>query len=136
MAGAEKVRAIRAVGSVGEVTLHHDGHGLNESIVLQHDAPDPVNGQAPHHYAMTIGGELVANIHFQHGPRNGPDSRPGVTEAAVLAVLIDRLEHFQAGPFACDENAQQIGHLRAALALTRARADARAARGVLGKLEK
>lgn len=117
---------------------HHDGHGLNESLKITSDAKDPAAGGASHHYLVYAGGPdcfgpIVASVQFQHGPRNEANSHAGITEAVLLAILIDRLEGFQAGPYACPENDEQLLHLRAALALTKARADARAARGVLGR---
>lgn len=116
------------------ITAHHDGHGLNESIAI---TADPVDGSgASHDYTFAIDRDTRARVQFQQGPRNVNGSIAGVTEAAILAMLIDRLEGFQAGPYSCQENDQQLAHLRAALALTKRRADARAARGVLGKNEK
>jgi hypothetical protein len=128
---------------------HHDGHGLNDRIEIYADDRD--NNGASHAYRIVIDitgsrlaiesgctgktDEPVARIQFQHGPRELDESTPGCTEAALYAVLIDRLESFQEGPFACHENAQQLEHLYAALALTKARADERASRGVLGKNE-
>lgn len=127
---------------VPSLTTHHDGHGLNESLTITHDDRDPDGGGASHRYIIGYTGPpdaagyalgtQVAYIQFQHGPRHAACSVPGVTEAALYAILIDRLEAFQAGAFACDANAAQLVHLRAALALTKARADERAARGVLG----
>ena len=124
------------------ITTHHDGHGLNESIVIEADAQDPKAGGASHEYVFRFDGPrgengrgvvTVGRIQFQHGPRHEPGSKPGIVEAALLAVLIDRLSSFQAGPFHCEENAEALGHLEAALALVKKRADARAARQVLGK---
>ena len=89
---------------------------------------------------MTLGGSSdpywaanpLARIQFQHGPRLADGSTPGITEAVLYAILIDRLEGFQAGPLACAANEEQLTHLRACLAAAKARADERAARGVLG----
>ena len=116
------------------VTDHHDGHGLNESIEIRADAPGP--GGASHHYELCIGDATVASIQFQEGPRNVAGSTAGVTEAALLAVLIDRLRGFQASEYACRENAIQITKLEETLHWTKARADARAKRGVLGTYAK
>ncbi len=110
---------------------HHDGHGLNESIIIGTDDED--GSGASHHYEMSIGATVVANIQFQQGPRLDPASTPGVTEAAILAVLIDRLRGFQAGPYSCRQNAIIITKLEECLMWTRARADERARRGVLGR---
>lgn len=127
----------RTVGPV-----HHDGHGLNERITILADERDPSSGGASHHYLVTMpsdcidSDEIVAEIHFQHGPRNAKGSRQGITEAALIAVLLDRLEGFQAGPYSCRENALTKTKLEEALHWSRHRADARARRGVLGKNKK
>lgn len=134
------------------IVSHHDGHGLNDLMEIRADDRHPVNGNASHRYhvVMDITGtaaaiaagctgktdDMVADVQFQFGPRKEPGSVPGCTEAVLMAILIDRLEGFQSGPYACVENDEQLIHLRAALAATRKRADARAARGVLGKNEK
>jgi hypothetical protein len=119
---------------IRQITDHHDGHGLNESIAIEANEIGP--GGASHHYVLSIAGESVGFIQFQEGPRNVEGSTPGITEAALLAVLIDRLRGFQAGPYACRENAIQLTHLEETLMWTRARADARAKRGVLGTYAK
>jgi hypothetical protein len=115
---------------------HHDGHGLNESIVIKTDAPD--QSGAAHLYEAhieqpEIDGWQVARIQFQKGPRNVPGSLAGMTEASLLAILIDRLRGFQSGPYSCRENAIQLTKLEEVLHWTKARADARAKRGVLGQ---
>lgn len=122
------------------ITTHHDGHGLNETITLKADPPGP--GGASHRYMAAIRVEpeipgntedvRVLDMQFQCGPRHEPASTPGVTEAVLYAILLDRLRAFQAGPYACPENEEQIRYLEAALAATKKRADDRAARGVLG----
>jgi hypothetical protein len=120
------------------ITEHHDGHGLNESITLQADLEDPNAGGASHRYLGTISvpgvGEIVvARIQFQHGPRKVEGSEPGITEAVLYAILLDRLRAFQVGPFPHPANEDQIQALELCLASTKARADERANRGVLGK---
>lgn len=117
------------MGEGRAITDHYDGHGLNESIELIADQPD--GSGASHCYGARINGEVVADIQFQKGPRNVVGSTPGMTEAALLVILIDRLRGFQAGPYACRENAIQLTHLEETLHWTKARADAR--RGVLGQ---
>jgi hypothetical protein len=118
------------------ITEHHDGHGLNESIVLRADTKDPQAGGASHRYLASIGENCCAEIQFQHGARTEPGSIPGITEAVLYAILLDRLRAFQAGPYACAANDDQIEWLEQCLASTKARADERAARGVLGKNQK
>ena len=119
-----------------QITTHHDGHGLNDAIMLECDERDPNAGGASHDYTAMLYGDIVLNAQFQHGPRHEAGSKPGITDAVLLAVIKDRYEAFQAGPFSCEENQRVLEHLDAALAEMRARADARASRGVLGKNEK
>jgi hypothetical protein len=138
-----------------ELMTHHDGCGMTELCrVVAVDDPHPVN-KAHHEYrfvrkltdaewrqhggdpeAQYFGEIGVGRIQFQRGPRYAADSTPGTLDGAVLAVLIDRFASFQAGPFACPENELVLGHLREAQRLLIARAQERAARGVLGKNEK
>ena len=70
--------------------------------------------------------------------QNGPIAEVGVngvTHEALLAILIDRLEHFQAGPYACPENASALDFLEAAQWALKARTKARMDRGVEGTHE-
>lgn len=117
------------------ITHHHDGHGLNDSIAITCDERDETSGNTSHEYAasMNEGKTIVASVSFQHGPRDAPDSIPGATDAVLLAIVLDRYEGFQAGPYACDENALVVTKLQEALHWMQHRANERARRGVLGK---
>jgi hypothetical protein len=117
-----------------QIELHHDGHGLNESIKIVANELGP--GGASHLYTLSIGDKVVGKLQFQEGPRGEQGSTPGLTEAALLAVLIDRLQKFQEGPYKCRENAIQITKLEETLMWTKARADERAKRKVLGTYNK
>lgn len=120
---------------------HEDGFGLNDLITITADNRDPNAGGASHHYQARLlvpGGvpPQVLDVQFQHGPRGGEKSKPGVTDSVMTTILIDRFEGFQAGPYACEANQRALEHLRAAQAILRDRAIERAHRGVLGKNEK
>ena len=69
---------------------------------------------------------------FQNGtiPEAGNN---GVTEQALVAIVMDRLRSFQAGPFACRENALALTKLEEAMLWMHARTLKRVARGVEGK---
>lgn len=119
---------------------HEDSLGLNDRLVISADERDPINGGASHHYIIYFrlpddGLLKVADIQFQHGPRHEEGSKLGATEAAIIQVLIDRLEGFQAGRFACGSNQRALRALREAQNEMRDRAIERARRGVLGKNE-
>lgn len=114
--------------------LHHDGHGLTERLLITGDDRDPAAGLASHHYRVydRDTGTEYARIQFQHGPRHESGSTSGILDSVLLAVLLDRFNGFQSGPYVSEENALVIEHLTAALAQIKARADRRAAAGTLG----
>jgi hypothetical protein len=67
--------------------------------------------------------------------QNGPIKEVGVngtTQEAELAILIDRMECFQAGPYANNDNEQALFHLRGALECLQRRTKERMKRGVEG----
>lgn len=120
---------------------HRDGFWLNDAIEIIRDAPDAEKGgNASHNYTVyrTDNPEAdytVGTLRFQQGPRDDPRSIDGLTDGAVMAVLLDRYRGFQSGPFACRENAIIITHMEEALMWMQKRARDRAARGVLGTLK-
>ena len=76
-----------------------------------------------------------AYVRFQNGPikENGVN---GVTQEALLAIVIDRLRSFQAGPFSCGENQNALEHCKAALDMLKHRTRERIARGIEGTTQK
>lgn len=72
------------------------------------------------------------HISFQNGPINEHGVN-GVTQEVLLAIVADRLECFQAGPFACTENLNALMHVRDAMTWLQSRTKARMARGVEGQ---
>ena len=69
----------------------------------------------------------VETVHFQEGPfRQGTN---GVTSEALVAVVLDRLQHFQQTEACCDENAEAIRKLEEALMWMRLRIERRVVRG-------
>jgi hypothetical protein len=74
-------------------------------------------------------------ILFQNGPINESGVN-GITQEALLAIVIDRLRSFQAGPFSCRENAIALTHCEEALMWLQRRTVARIKRGVEGTNQK
>lgn len=108
----------------------HQTNGTNERIqILALD--EPGSGGAHHVYEIHGAGATV-RLEFQHGPlgETGPN---GITQEALLAVVIDRLRAFQAGPFACAENEKALKQAKAALTALHSRTKARVSRGVEGR---
>jgi len=65
----------------------------------------PGAGGACHEYNVsTEDNKVNCSINFQNGPisENGVN---GLTHEVLLSILIDRMRSFQAGPYACRENA-------------------------------
>lgn len=103
--------------------IHEDHNGVSVDVV------DP-----GHYYEIDAGfGPIVeelTTIKFQTGPvkENGVN---GVTNEALLAILIDRLDHLQ-GKFPCNENEVALSHINKALDALEARTADRLSRGVEG----
>lgn len=98
-------------------------------------------GGANHAYVIKGGGMgdtpyCHVEIQFQKGPRNDPNSIAGVLEGDLLEIVRDRLKAFQAGDFACDENAEALKYVELALMFMNRRAEERASRNVLGTMNK
>jgi hypothetical protein len=106
------------------------------------DGPGP--GGASHHYRIdvykTIDGDPnhtegrgVAEFQFQNGAvkEAGPN---GITDEALLGILIDRLQGFQSGKYSCRENALALTKMEEAMHWLQARTQARERRGVEGTM--
>lgn len=112
----------------------------NLNKVYRYGEPGP--GGAYHEYDVYCAGDDLENgnpvivIQFQKGPRNDPDSQHGVLDGDLLEIVRDRLRAFQAGTFACRENACALTHIEEALMWMNKRAEDRAERGVLGTMQK
>lgn len=70
-------------------------------------------------------------IFFQNGPINEAGLN-GVTQEVLLAIVADRLRSFQAGKFACRENALALTKIEEAQHWLHSRTLARMQRGVEG----
>ncbi len=70
-------------------------------------------------------------LDFQNGPIEEVGIN-GITNEALLAIILDRLEGFQKGPFACDENQIAVIHIQSALEALKERTADRIKRGVEG----
>lgn len=117
----------------------HDIEGLNGHVnVNVMDEPGP--GGAPHHYRVEPiaqdhpqGAINTADIRFQKGGI-ADSGVNGVSNEALLAVVIDRLQCFQKGPFACRENALALTKLEEGMHWLHHRTRERLARGVEGRV--
>ena len=99
---------------------------------------EPGQGGACHEYYISrsdIGDNDVAgefgHVHFQNGPVKEAGIN-GCHQEDLLAIVIDRLQHFQKGDFACRENALALTKLEEATHWLNHRTAARVARGIEG----
>lgn len=117
----------------------HMSNEVNDGIQIVRDESGA--GGASHLYNLswdtgTVAGRESIAIRFQNGPigdrvrGQGPN---GVTNEALLAVVLDRLRGFQSGEFKCRENALAITKIEEALHWLKHRTNDRIRRGVEGK---
>lgn len=103
---------------------------VNEVVALD----EPGSGGASHKYGINGGKNAVfvaPDIVFQNGPINEVGVN-GVQNEDLLAIVIDRLQGFQSGQFACRENAIALTKIQEAMHWLLHRTRERVARGVEG----
>lgn len=91
-------------------------------------------GGASHEYLLTHGDEVQEQntvLKFQNGPIKEVGVN-GLTDEALLAVLIDRLQGFQSGRYSCRENALALTKFEEGMHWLQHRTRQREARGVEG----
>lgn len=122
-----------------EITTHKV-NGLNEALTIR-VMDEPGSGGANHYYLISHPApgrehESVGHdIFFQNGPIKEAGVN-GISQEALLAIVQDRLESFQAGPFATPDNAEALTHVHMAIEILHRRTKERMARGVEGTLQK
>lgn len=96
---------------------------------------EPGAGGANHAYLIECdegSADVRTKITFQKGAINEAGIN-GITQEVLLAIVADRLRSFQAGPFACPENAIALQRTEQAMDVLKARTVARMQRGVEGR---
>ena len=125
-----------------EITCHQI-NGLNECLKVQ-AADEPGSGNANHFYVVyadeskvTLGDGVTVqmSVQFQNGPIKEAGIN-GLTNEVLLAIVIDRLQSFQKGQFACRENALALTKLEEAMHWLHHRTHERLRRGVEGTHQK
>ena len=117
----------------------HKLNGLNDALDIT-VLDEPGQGGSCHEYEISFQPEIhllekparvVTRISFQNGPIKEADVN-GVSGEALLAIVIDRLRSFQAGPYACRENAVALTKGEEMMMWLQKRTRDRLARGVEG----
>jgi hypothetical protein len=122
----------------------HKVNGLNDALEVT-ALDEPGAGGANHHYRIKLttpgtrkpdqlrgAWPYEVDLFFQNGPIASPLDFNGITNEALLTVLIDRMEGFQCGPYHCDENGSALQHLKSAMYWLQVRTKDRMKRGVEG----
>lgn len=132
------VSALTADSTVRQLSTHKV-NGCNNalSILVLDGAGD---GGASHKYLASWPAGHSADkenilIHFQDGPIAEVGTN-GITHEALLAIVVDRLQGFQRGQYACRENAIALTHLEDAMHWLQHRTRQRLDRGVEGTHQK
>jgi hypothetical protein len=108
----------------------HKVNGLNEHLRIR-VMDEPGQGNACHHYRIQYLDQWTWDTHFQEGPVQEVGVN-GVSNEALLAIVRDRLEGFQAGAYACKENKDALDAIKHAMYRLAARTKDRVERGVEG----
>lgn len=119
---------------MGRELTSHKVNGCNDALKIE-VLDEPGSGGANHEYRIYVPSGTDCFIEFQNGPIKEVGTN-GLTHEALLAIVIDRLEGFQRGPFAHAYNADALTSCRSALASLQQRTRDRLARGVEGTYEK
>lgn len=112
----------------------HEGSSLNNKAAINADERDENGGS--YHYSIALDNDdgtftTRATLDFQKGPLKEAGLN-GISDEALIAIVIDRLEGFQTGPFRSRDNAIAITHLETALLWLQKRTTDRQRRGVEG----
>lgn len=121
----------------------HKLNGLNDALKIN-VLDEPGQGGANHVYEIFLD-ESQRNdpkdktahttISFQNGPILEAGVN-GISGESLVAIVIDRLRSFQAGQFACRDNAVALTHFEEGLMWLQKRTRDRLARGVEGTNQK
>ena len=116
----------------------HKVNPANDKLTIE-VLDEPGAGGANHCYMVSgftsrpsdPGEHNIAYINFQNGPIN-ENGINGLTQEVLLAIVADRLRSFQAGQYACRENALALTKIEEAQHWLYSRTLARMQRGVEG----
>ena len=104
-----------------------DGKSINKITVMD----QPGAGGACHRYLITKNHVSLCFVKFQEGPTQDFGAT-GCYNEDLLSIVIDRLECFQAGSFACEENDRALRKIQEGLDWLKYRTSDRIRRGVEG----
>jgi hypothetical protein len=112
--------------------VEHDLITNDNTIIFK----DEISFKAPYNYIIQnpYNENILSAIHFQEGPIN-ESGLNGIFMEDLIAVCINRLEHFQESEFTCKENDEAIKKLEESLMWMRKRTLNRQKRNVINTSE-
>jgi hypothetical protein len=119
----------------------HKNNKFNRECVFIQTTDDPASDGANHAYRVSVfpinrtadaKPVSTAELTFQNGGLKEVGAN-GITDQALLAVVLDRVRGFNNGPFRCRENSIVITKLEEALMWMEKRSNDRSRRGVEGE---
>jgi len=110
----------------------HEIEGWPRDVTC-HVLKDADVGGADSVYVLQVtGGKTEPTVlDFQRGPTKEVGFN-GLTNEVLLAVVVDRLDAFQAGPYPCDENFEAARHCKGVLTALKQRKARRITQGTAG----
>lgn len=140
----EKKIPANTTGFVGRPLYDHKNNKFNRECIEVKTADERASDAAHHKYVIEVYGDPsggvqpqwailhTVELQFQNGGLKevGPN---GITDQALLAVVLDRIRSFNEGQFRCRENSIVITKLEEALLWMEKRSNDRARRGVEGE---
>ena len=128
-------------GFVGRELYDHKGNRFNRECIDVATADERASDNAHHAYAINVRAfevpkdaapVLSVTLRFQNGGLKEVGAN-GITDQALLAIVLDRVRSFNDGQFRCRENSVVITKLEEALMWMEKRGNDRARRGVEGE---
>ena len=115
------------------INTTHQASPLDNALTI-YAVDEPGHGGANHLYVVEETNDSLAGtltVRFQKGPI-GEHGVNGVSNDVLLAIVADRLEGFQSGPYACQDNGIALAKIQSAMQDLQTRTKERLARGVEG----
>jgi hypothetical protein len=133
---------VNTEGFIGRELFDHKNNKFNRECVEVKTADLRASDGAHHKYKISVYPDLTTGqdgtaveevvLNFQNGGLAEVGAN-GITDQALLAIVLDRLRSFNDGPFRCRENSVMITKIEEALMWGEKRANDRARRGVEGE---
>lgn len=134
--------AVNTEGFIGRELFDHKNNKFNRECVRVETADLRASDNAHHAYNITVFHDYTTGmdnvpveevtLNFQNGGLKEVGAN-GITDQALIAVVLDRVRSFNDGQFRCRENSMVITKLEEALMWMEKRSNDRARRNVEGE---